>query len=79
MDIHMDRDSNNSYIYDPKNRTTENYDGRYNNAVNKNINAEKYNQIENINKERKVEPIYKKTKIQNLEQEIQYKKIDIWV
>ncbi len=79
MDIHMEKDGNNSYVYNPKKKTTENYDGRYNNAVNKNINTGKYNQIENVNKERKVEPTYKKTKLQNSEKEMQYKKIDIWV
>ena len=76
MDIQMEKDVNNSYIYSPKKNTTENYDGRYNNFTNQ---TDKYNQVKNVNKKRKVEPIYKKTNTPNLEQEIKYKKIDIWV
>lgn len=76
MDIKMEKDVNNSYVYSPKKNTTENYDGRYNNFANQ---TDKYNKVENINKKRKVEPIYKKTNTPNLEQEIKYKKIDIWV
>ena len=79
MDIEMKKDGNNSYVYNPPKNTTENYDGRFNNSVNKNVFSGKYNKIKEVSKERKIEPVYKKTNLQNLEKEIQYKKIDIWV
>lgn len=82
MDIHMEKDGNNSYVYDlSKKETSQNnsYDGRFN-AINNNVKKQDTYDKKILSKNlRKIESNSKSTAIKNNEQEIQYKRIDIWV
>ena len=89
MDINMVRDVNNSYVYETNNKkenkesqecASQQYDGRYNPYLCNVPPAQLYQNVQSLkdNQPRKVEPIVRQTKYQNLEVEEQYKKIDTW-
>lgn len=88
MDINTIRDINNDYVYNNKNKednqkeyASQEYDGRYNPYFYNSTPAQLYRNIQSLkdNPQRKVEPILRQTKYQNLEIEEQYKKIDTWI